>query len=170
MKACLLVMAILGLSATILHADDWTHWRGPDSNGITKTTTVSPNAFAPQPRVVWKAALGWGYASPSIKDGLLYCLGNANGKDTVVCLKADTGAVVWKYSYTCALGSYPGPKATPTVSGSLVYTMSRDGQMFAFNAATGAVAWKRSLRGDFGESMPDFDFWHPPSYTATCSS
>jgi outer membrane protein assembly factor BamB len=104
---------------------DWPRWRGPDANGFTASETVNPAALSPQPKVLWKATLGIGYSSPVVKEGLLYCMGNAGGEDTVSCLDVKTGRKVWSWAYACAPGSYPGPKATPTVDDGLVFTLSR---------------------------------------------
>jgi hypothetical protein len=92
----------------------------------------------------------------------LYTLGNENGTDTVYCLNADTGKKIWSYSYRCNLGSYPGPRATPAVDGDTVYTLSREGHLFAFDKESGKVRWARHLVKDFGIRPPGWDFAGSP--------
>jgi len=60
--------------------------------------------------------------------------------------------VIWKYEYLAKNGSptYPGPRATPTVDGDLVYTLSYDGQLKALKAATGELVWEADFVKDFG--------------------
>ncbi len=161
-KGLLLAALLAGLAAPGGGAQsfDWPHWRGPDANGIA-LEVVNPAAL-PEPKVLWKAALGTGFSSSSVKDGLLYCMGNAGGQDTAACLDAETGRRIWSFSYACAPGSYPGPKATPTVDEGLVYTLSREGHLFAFEASTGKVRWARHLVKDFGVAAPDYDFAGSP--------
>jgi outer membrane protein assembly factor BamB len=141
---------------------EWPRWRGPDGNGITMTETVNPASLADQPKILWKASLGVGFSSPSVKGGRVYCMGNRGGQDTAFCLEAATGRKIWSYSYACAEGSYPGPKATPIVDGNTVYTVSRDGRLYAMDASTGTVRWGRQLVKDFGISLPQYDFAGSP--------
>jgi len=125
---------------------DWPQWRGPNRNGISAEKITWPAAG---PKQLWKAAVGEGYSSVSVSGGRAYTMGSSkvdgiNEEDTVWCLDAKTGAVVWKYSYVCHQGgspNYPGPRATPTVEGQFVYTVSYKGQLHALNAATGAMVW-----------------------------
>ncbi len=92
----------------------------------------------------------------------LYTMGNANNTDTVYCLNADTGRKVWAYSYPCGQGSYPGPRATPTVDGDSIYTLSREGHLFCLDAENGKVKWARDLVRDFGANPPTWDFAGSP--------
>jgi outer membrane protein assembly factor BamB len=80
--------------------------------------------------------------------------------DTVTCLRADSGRKIW--SYACAAGSYPGPKATPTISSGLVYTLGRECHLFALDTLTGAVHWARHLVKDLGITLPDYDIAGSP--------
>jgi len=142
--------------------EDWPRWRGPHGNGVSPESQWQASGFHSEPRLFWKASVGEGFSSVSIKDGYAYTLGNADGKDTVWCLEAETGKKVWSYSYDCGLGSYPGPRATPAVDEEVVYTLSREGHLFALDAATGKVRWRRHLVKDFGAQPPMWDFAGSP--------
>jgi outer membrane protein assembly factor BamB len=56
----------------------------------------------------------------------------------------------------------PGPRATPTIDGDRVYTISRDGQLFCFEAASGKVLWSRNLGQDPQIVMPVWGFSGSP--------
>jgi outer membrane protein assembly factor BamB len=159
MQRALIALIVL-ISALPVSGLDWPRWRGPDASGVSAETGIRPAALSSL-KVLWKAALGNGYSSPSIANGFVYGMGNRGGMDTVTCLSAETGKVAWTFSYDCGAGSYPGPKATPTVDGGMVYTLSRDGQLYALNAATGAVRWSHVME-EYGLQAPDFDFAGPP--------
>ncbi len=137
---------------------DWPRWRGPDGNGIAPSMSVNPKALAGSAKIAWKAALGTGFSSVAVADGRVYGMGNASGSDTVTCLDAGTGKVLWKHSYRCSAGSYPGPRATPTVHDGTVYTLSLEGHLYALDAATGKVRWLKHLRDDLGIRPPAWDF------------
>ncbi|HIJ70010.1 MAG TPA: PQQ-binding-like beta-propeller repeat protein [Planctomycetes bacterium] len=73
--------------------------------------------------------------------------------DIVYCLDAQTGAKIWTYKYPALLEGQDyqgGPSATPTVDGDRVYTLSKRGKAFCFNAADGEVIWKKDLRQELG--------------------
>jgi outer membrane protein assembly factor BamB len=106
--------------------------------------------------------VGQGYASMAISDGLLYTLGNSGGEDTVFCLDAADGKVVWKYTYPARLGQYPGPRATPLVDEGRVYSLSREGHLYCFDAATGEVIWMRHIQNDFALFSPEWGFAGSP--------
>jgi outer membrane protein assembly factor BamB len=77
--------------------------------------------------------------------------------DIVYCLDAETGKVIWTYSYPALLEGRDyqgGPNATPTVDGEKVYTLSKRGKVFCFNAKTGKVVWRKDLRKEFGVRTP----------------
>ncbi|HUT57186.1 MAG TPA: PQQ-binding-like beta-propeller repeat protein [Phycisphaerae bacterium] len=137
-----------------VRAYDWPQWRGPNRNGVSPEKITWP---ASGPKQLWKAAVGKGYSSVSISHGRAYTMGSTNSPDvdTVWCLDAKTGTVVWKYSYPCHNPDkqYPGPRATPTVDGNLVYTVSYSGQLHALNAETGAVVWGVDYMKDFGSRI-----------------
>jgi outer membrane protein assembly factor BamB len=146
----LLWMAAAGLVAGNLTAGDWPQWRGPDRNGIS---TEKVNAVWPAegPRVLWRASVGTGFSSLSVSQGRLYTMGNTSNQDTVWCLDANTGKTLWHHSYAAQLGPQwyeGGPGSTPTVDNGRVFTISKWGDVFCFDAATGAVVWQRDLRQD----------------------
>jgi outer membrane protein assembly factor BamB len=47
-------------------------------------------------------------------------------------------------------GAYPGPRATPTVDGDLVFTLSRHGDLLCLDAKDGQARWQKNVRADFG--------------------
>jgi outer membrane protein assembly factor BamB len=87
-------------------------------------------------------------------------MGNHSNQDSVVCLKASNGAEIWRHSYACQEGKdgYPGPRATPTVDDFGVYTLSRDGQVFCLDPASGAIQWQANLPRDYPARTPQWGF------------
>jgi len=160
--APLLSVLFLLAAAASAPAEDWPRWRGPNGNGVSPESQWQASGFHSEPRLFWKASVGEGFSSVAVKGRYAYTLGNADGKDTVWCLEAETGKRVWTYSYDCRLGSYPGPRATPAVDGEVVYTLSREGHLFALDAATGKVRWRKHLVDDFGVAPPGWDFAGSP--------
>ena len=133
-----------------LTAADWPQWRGPDRNGISseKVSAVWP---AEGPKVLWQASVGTGFSSLSVSQGRVYTMGNTNNQDTIWCFDANTGKPLWHHAYAAQLSPQwyeGGPGSTPTVDGGRVFTISKWGDVFCLDAATGAVLWQRDLRQD----------------------
>jgi outer membrane protein assembly factor BamB len=153
-------LAITGLVAcSALGADgvDWYRWRGPDLNGISKETGWNAQWPADGPKQLWKASVGTGFASFSVSQGRVYTMGNSKDTDTVFCLEAGTGKVLWQHSYPCPLAPKNfegGPCATPTVADGRVYTFSRKGELFCLDAAKGSVIWSKNLNKELGLEIP----------------
>jgi outer membrane protein assembly factor BamB len=143
-------IAAAGVVAGNLTAGDWPQWRGPDRNGISseKVSAVWP---AEGPKVLWQASVGTGFSSLSVSQGRVYTMGNTNNQDTIWCFDTHTGKPLWHHTYAALLSPQwyeGGPGSTPTVDGGRVFTISKWGDVFCLNAATGAVLWQRDLRQD----------------------
>lgn len=134
-------------------AADWPQWRGPESNGVSREADWSTQALAAPP-VLWRAEVGKGFSSLAVVGDRAYTMGNAGGEDTVFCLDAATGKVLWRYSYPCRLGEYPGPRATPTVNGQRVYTLSQEGLLLCLDRTSGKLVWKRDVVAEYGVRRP----------------
>jgi outer membrane protein assembly factor BamB len=106
--------------------------------------------------------VGVGYSAVSVSDGRAYTMGSAGNQDVVWCLDAETGRELWKFSYPCAQGQYPGARATPTVAEGRVYTLSCAGHAYCLNAGTGAVVWARDLRAELRVQPPGWGFAGSP--------
>src|SRR5262245_51783734 len=95
------VMAAALMTAS---AADWPQWRGPEGNGISTEKGWLATWPDEGPPAIWKAAVGIGFSGLSISQGRLYTMGGAsNNMDTVYCLDADKGTVLWHYSYPSLL-------------------------------------------------------------------
>jgi outer membrane protein assembly factor BamB len=131
---------------------DWARWRGPEGTGISLETQWNPKALEGGAKIAWQADIGMGYASFSVAGGRAYMMGNRNDEDIVLCLDAKDGGEIWRHAYACKAQGHGGTRATPVVDVGRVYTLSRDGQAFCLDAATGAVVWRRNIVSE--ESLP----------------
>jgi len=158
----LLFLGSLGLAVPpSLPGVDWPHWRGPERDGKTSESLGG----AEELRELWTAEVGIGFSSFSVVAGRVYTMGNENETDTVWCLDAATGETLWRHDYPCEL--HPryyegGPGATPTVSEGAVFTLSKRGHAFAFDAGSGRVLWQRDLVDDYGLELPEWNFAGSP--------
>lgn len=160
------VMAGVLVAAGAASAGDWPVFRGPDRNGISKETAWA-SKWDGTPKTLWSAPVGDGFSGVTVAAGKAYTMGHKDGKDTVWCFDALKGTMVWKQSYDAIpRGStnpdYNGPRATPTIDGAMVYTFSRDGQVFCFDAAEGNVKWSVDVKKEYGYDVPAWGFAASP--------
>jgi outer membrane protein assembly factor BamB len=140
---------------------DWYRWRGPDLNGISRETGWSTSWPAAGPKQLWRAQVGVGFTSITVANGRAYTMGNSDDRDTVYCFDAATGQEIWSHTYDCKLDPKyyeGGPGGTPTVDGDRVYTLSKFGHLFSFEADTGRVVWYRQLVDELGVEVPTWGF------------
>ncbi len=156
-------IAFFLLFAGIAHAGDWPNYRGPSFDGNSKEAL--PENLPDEPKILWRAKVGIGFSTVSVSRGRVFTMGNAGETDTVYCLDATTGSVLWKHSYPCALDPRfyeGGPGATPTVEGDAVYTLSKKGHAFRLNFESGEVQWQRDLVADHHMELPEWSFASSP--------
>ena len=152
-------------ASSALQASDWPNWRGPNHNGISTETGWKANWPADGPRQLWKSSVGTGFSSIAVSQGRLYTMGNRENSDSLYCLDAETGKMIWKQSYTCPLDAdmfEGGPTATPTVDGDRVYTFSRNGLVFCFDAEDGKICWTKNLPAATAAEPPTWGFASSP--------
>jgi outer membrane protein assembly factor BamB len=146
-------------------AGNWPQFRGPNRDGRSTDTNLLKQWDADGPTLVWKASgLGTGYSSLSIGGDRLFTMGDIEGSQYVLALSAADGRTLWKTKIGPSwVDRYPGPRATPTVDGALIYTIGTEGDLVCLEAATGKVRWQKNLVRDFGgEVMSDWKFTESP--------
>lgn len=156
----LTIAVLLLVSAAPASGDDWPRWRGADGSGTT-AESWRPEALV-KPKVLFHVQVGEGVCSVAVSGGRLYTVGNQNNTDVISCLDAKTAKAVWRHVYRCPAGNFWGPRATPTVDGGLVYTLSRNGQAFALDAATGELKWQVDLMAEHGAKNNDYGITGSP--------
>lgn len=158
----LCVILITFTLSAIAVAADWHQWRGSQRNGVSAEKGWTWQWGEAGPKRLWTAEVGQGHSSIVVAGNRAYTMGNVNEQDVVWCLNADTGKVIWKYSYPCPSGNYAGTRATPTVHEGKVYTLSREGLTLCLNATTGKRVWKRNLKRLMKVEVPKWGFASSP--------
>lgn len=145
------------LSTTMVQADDWPQWRGPNRDGISKETGLLKEWPAGGPKLLWQVkGLGGGYSTPAVKGDRLYLINNEGLEDELVkCLSIVDGKEQWatkigKVGEPKQRPNYPGARSTPTVDGDAVYVLGSDGDLACLEAGTGKIRWQKNVRSEFG--------------------
>ena len=158
---CLL---LYGVFSTV-DAKDWPQWRGPNRDGISEEVGLLKEWPDGGPRVLWRVSLGEGFSGISVADGRVYTMFSEGDDEFVVCLDASNGREIWRFrsdsNYYESEGGN-GPRATPTIDGEFLFTVSAQGKFYALNSANGDKVWSCDLIRDFTSYMPRWGFSSSP--------
>jgi outer membrane protein assembly factor BamB len=160
----LTVVLVLAASAA---GADWSQWRGPNRDGHADLAarTSWPSALNPG----WKASVGLGHASPVVVGDRVFVFAREGGDEVASAYDLASGRRLWRQAYpapytmnSAATSHGPGPKSTPVVSRGKLYTFGISGTLSCFDAATGALAWRRTFEDVNKATSPDYGVAQSP--------
>jgi outer membrane protein assembly factor BamB len=155
----------LTLLASTQVAADWPQFLGPERNGVSRETGLAAAWTGRGPRELWRVPLGRGYSGASVVDGVLFTMADTADGQHVLALDALTGALRWDAvidaPYMDAQG-YHGPRATPTVAGDRVVTVSAGGRVVALARTDGRALWTTDLTQRIGGERPTWGYSGSP--------
>ncbi|MDA0348870.1 MAG: PQQ-binding-like beta-propeller repeat protein [Verrucomicrobia bacterium] len=159
------LLTALFISGSYLNAEDWPHWLGPNGDNIVEAA----DNFDPDLKnwkIAWQTDVGLGYSTVTSANGKAYTMGHdGKSSETIICFNAATGEKIWDHTYSGQLipaMHVGGPNASVTVSGDVVYTVSKDGRVLCLNATSGAVLWSTQLTGLLDMEVPKWGFGSSP--------
>lgn len=129
----------------------WTQWGGPHRNFQTEATGLRDTWAASGPRVVWKRALGEGYSSPAVENGVLYTMYGRPREEIVIAADVETGRTLWERTNAMTFVSDAaqeqgnGPYSTPLIVADRLFTTGVAGRLQCLDKATGKPLWTQEL-------------------------
>jgi outer membrane protein assembly factor BamB len=172
----LLSLALATGWATVVDADDWPQWFGPQRDGVWRESGIMDAIPAEGLPVRWRSPVSGGYSGPAVAEGRVFVTdyvrreGDASndpssrrelqGSERVLCFAQASGRLLWRYEYECPYKiSYPaGPRATPTVDGDRLYTLGAEGHLLCLAVETGNVIWSKQLQEAYHIEAPLWGF------------
>ena len=147
-----LFVVLAVLSGSVSQGQEWTRFRGPNGQGISRAQTI-PVKWTQQD-YNWKVKLpGGGHSSPVVwKDKIFVTSGDAKtDSGTILAVSVRDGQILWQKEY--ALGSYRMNRlnsyaaTTPTVDADRVYVLwpASSKTILAALDHFGDEAWKRTF-------------------------
>jgi len=151
---------------SVCQAQDWTYWRGPEHDGISRETNL-PEFFDMDTKenVLWESPIG-GRATPIILNGRVYLncrtpddindpKEKVHAREKVVCWDLKTGKVLWQDFFNVFQTDIPAPRVGwASMAGDketgYVYMHSVSG-LFRCYDSKGNVVWEKSLYEQFGK-------------------
>jgi outer membrane protein assembly factor BamB len=133
---------------------------GPTENGVSKESGLLESWPEAGPPVLWKHALGEGYAPPSVRGERLVVMHRRRDREYVACFHAETGESLWTYDYETDFsdpyGYNGGSRCAPVLSETRCYTFGPQGKLLCLDLATGRKIWEHDTATKW--NVPDHFF------------
>ncbi|MBC7353675.1 MAG: PQQ-like beta-propeller repeat protein [Thermogutta sp.] len=157
---CLLAVAF----PTVLWADNWPTWRGPEGTGVCRETGL-PLRWSEETGegIIWKTEIPeWGNSTPVIWGNAIFLTTQSDDRLLVLRVDKATGRIVWTRQVGTADTPTDAPRgyqkfhklnnnASPSVvtDGEHVVAHFGNGDLAVFTFA-GELLWRRNLQRDYG--------------------
>ncbi len=131
----------------------WTGFRGKNRSNKSSETGLQSEWDDDGPELLWTATgLGEGYSSVSISNGVLYTMGNVDGKEQIHAINMENGQIEWSVISSTKVyknGQGNGPRGTPTIDGDKLYALGGNGDLTCVDLNKHEKVWSRNILKDF---------------------
>ncbi|NQV24527.1 MAG: PQQ-binding-like beta-propeller repeat protein [Rhodopirellula sp.] len=150
---------------TVDAEQDWDQYRGPARDGVVRNVPTNVD-WTVTPEKVWRHPVGAGWSSFSIarltlpqqqadatpiSKAYLFTQEQRGELECVVAYDTQSGDQIWVHEdsirFEETLGG-PGPRATPTVHGPLLFSLGATGQLNCLKTLTGEKVWATNILED----------------------
>jgi outer membrane protein assembly factor BamB len=126
---------------------DWPNFRGPNHDGISRDTGLRVEWTTPLP-LLWEREVGAAFSSYACVGQRVLTCGTIDKKQVLLCLQADSGAILWQTPIEQQFRDWEGgdgTRATPTVDADRVYIIGAVGTLLCCSLDDGRVLWQKKL-------------------------
>lgn len=168
-KTVPLLSAVIALSGPLLA--NWPQWRGPHSNGSTKTAHNLPVAWTESQNVLWRTKLpSWSAATPIVWNDVIFITSAEAGfmrlgegrrrgpgepvpdKIFLLAVNRKDGSVRWQRQIDSGnqiFRKQNSASPSPITDGRYVWIMTGNGK-FSCHTLDGKEVWKRDIQAEYG--------------------
>jgi outer membrane protein assembly factor BamB len=134
--------------------EDWPRFLGPTGDSVSREKGILTSWPKEGPKIVWKMAVGEGYAMPTISLGRLFLFDRTKTTARLRGFESETGKELWEFTYpTQYRDKYNysgGPRCCPVVDGDRVYIYGPEGMLHCVRAEDGKLIWKVDTPAEYG--------------------
>ena len=146
------ILAVVLFAFSVVHADNWPQWRGPNLNGVSNEKNL-PVKWTTEENVVWKLAMpGWSGSTPIIWRDRIF-LNVADGDNLFLwCIDKAKGEILWKRPLgggNVKMRKQNMSSPSPVTDGKNVYVLTGTGILKGFDFS-GKELWARDIQKDYG--------------------
>jgi outer membrane protein assembly factor BamB len=153
------ILSLLGC-ASVIHADDWPQWRGPQRDGVWRESGIVDKFPTTNLPAKWRVPISSGYSGPTVAQGRVYVTDRVvepKQIERVHCFEEQTGNKLWTHAYDCTytgVGYEAGPRASVSIDEGRAYALGSMGHLHCYDAKTGEVLWKHDCFSEYQIRMP----------------
>lgn len=143
----------------------WSGFRGNNRDGIVLNTNIATNWNENPPQELWRTAVGPGCSSFSVKGNVFYTQEQRGEEEVVSCYDINTGKLIWKHTDNARFWDShagAGPRSTPTLVDSTVYSMGATGILNAIRSDNGERLWSTNAAKDVNDTLPGWGYASSP--------
>ena len=166
-KSSFILFVLTGALISVVHADNWPQWRGPDANSVAKAGNY-PTKFSDEKNVLWKIELpGKGSSAPAVWEDQIFVTSGKDGQDSITSYDWN-GKQLWQKTlgeerpgkHKNGSGSNP----SPITDGENVFVYYKSGTVASLTVG-GELNWKINLQEQYGEDTLWWDLGTSPIFS-----
>jgi outer membrane protein assembly factor BamB len=132
---------------------------GPTRDGTLDAPRLARDWASRPPRRLWRQPLGQAWSGFAISGGIAVTQEQRGEEERVVAYETRSGRPLWSHAdrtrYETVIAGV-GPRATPTIEGSRVFTLGATGILNAIDLASGERLWSHDVVEETGARLPDW--------------
>lgn len=140
-------------------AQDWTQFRGPERDNVSKETGLARKWPAGGPKQLWSVPVAQGYAGAAIAGGRVYHhdYDEAKGEWCVNCRSLADGKLVWQFREAREIRpNHAITRTVPAVDARFVFSLDPKAVLHCLDMKTGKQIWRKSLVTDYKATIPSW--------------
>jgi outer membrane protein assembly factor BamB len=135
--------------------NDFPGFLGPNHDQTVTAVRLARDWATQKPELIWRHPVGDGWSGFAVVADYAVTQEQREDEEMVVCYDLKTGEIRWAHRDPVRFGSTRsfgglGPRATPTIHDSRVFTLGATGIFNCLELATGRVLWSKDIRAENG--------------------